>query len=36
MADFLIKMAQAPHLVSFGLTIDVMKQRYSDSIAPKI
>ena len=36
MADYVIKMAQAPHLVRFNLTLDELKQSYESSIAPKI
>lgn len=35
-ADFIIKMAQAPSAVRFNLTIEELKQKYDLSIAPKI
>lgn len=35
-ADFVIKMAQAPHLVRFNLNNDELKTSYATNIAPKI
>jgi hypothetical protein len=35
-ADFMIKMAQAPHLVRFNLTFDELRNTYDTSILPKI
>ena len=35
-ADYIIKMAQAPHLCRFNLSLEDLKQSYDTKLAPKI